>query len=142
MKINILFNKYLCNLFHVPRIVMCELYIVLLMKLRKMVFLFFINLTPTSFFRFFFIIVLGVYYGICKSSYNISNVSYLNSLLHNSLLYLLPPFQPVLFFHLLARVHNICIVLPSTPFPHFLPPPLGTNPHRAGLVLPSCSQIL
>jgi hypothetical protein len=35
--------------------------------------------TITKFIFFTFIVVLGVLYGIYKSSYNISNISYLNS---------------------------------------------------------------
>jgi hypothetical protein len=41
-------------------------------------------LLPTYFLFLFFIVELGVYCGIYRSSYNTSNISYLNSPLHHS----------------------------------------------------------
>jgi hypothetical protein len=87
------------------------------------------------FFSFLFFLLLcwvGVHCGIYKSSYSISNISYLNSS---------PPsfsFIPYLIisrsfkgYHFSIYIHVYTLFAPyspSTPFPHLLSPPTSTNP--------------
>jgi hypothetical protein len=75
------------------------------------------------FFAHFFIVVLGrVHCDIYKSSYSISNISYLNADLHGFILAptlsFLEWFQQVSFFHLHTCVHSISTVFT---LPHAVP---------------------
>jgi hypothetical protein len=81
----------------------------------------------------FIVVRVGVHCGIYKNSYNVSNISYLNSLsLPFSFISSHPipgTFSTGTIFHLHTCLHSICTIftLPS-PFPH-LPPLTGTNLH-------------
>jgi hypothetical protein len=79
------------------------------------------RLSGTTFLCLFFI-VLGVHCGIYKSSYNKSNISYLNSPPPSFSFTLFPPFlqsfQQVSLFHLHACIHSTCTIFTRLhPFP-------------------------
>jgi hypothetical protein len=109
-----------------------------------------------SFFFFFFPLLwcwVGVHCGIYKGSWNVSDISYLNSP-PPPLSFILPPwflerFQQVSFSHLRTRGHIFCTVftlLPMSLPPCHLPPihkcQLPLPPPQGIAVLPSCFLIL
>jgi hypothetical protein len=79
-----------------------------------------------------YLCLIGVHCGIYKCSYNISNMSYLNSPcppFFISLPPLLEKFQQISFFCLHTCIHTVCAIftLPC-PFPAFSPFPLLPTP--------------
>jgi hypothetical protein len=100
-----------------------------MMVLFQLLLLLILRLLIPDIFIFIYFLLLcwvGVYYGMYKSSYNISNVLYFNSLPwpfsfipfpHSQFL---ERFQQVSFFHLQTCVHSICTICT-------LPHPLSTS---------------
>jgi hypothetical protein len=86
---------------------------------------------------------VGVHSGINKSSYNISNISYLNSPLPPLFFIAPPPIPQIVSTGLIFQFTCICTqyldyIYPLTPFSHLLPPlPTGTNSLRQDLFHPS-----
>jgi hypothetical protein len=96
-----------------------------------------------SFFLIFFLCWVGVHCGIYKTSYNVSNISHLNSPPPPFSFYpLLPPFleyfQQVSLFHLPICVHSICTIF-TLPHPFPISSSLQLVPTTPGR---TCSALL
>jgi hypothetical protein len=99
----------------------------------------------TAVLLFLFLILLlcwvGVHCGIYKDSYNISNISHLNSPSPPFSFISPPPSQEIvskdIFFSIYIHVYTVFAPnSPSQPFPYRRPPHTGINPPRQDLFLP------
>jgi hypothetical protein len=115
---------------------MCELYIVLLMKLRKMVFLFFINLTPTSFFRFFLLLCWGYIMVFAKV---LTIYQMYRTWIHSSIILFYTSFPHFSQYYFSTYLH-VCTIFvsyyPPHPFPIFSLLPLVPTPTGQDLFCP------
>jgi hypothetical protein len=94
------------------------------------------GLRVMPFFFFLLLLCVGVHCGIYKSFYNISNISYLNSLLYcsslsSSLLFSGIVSIGIIFLFILMCTQYLHYIHSPTPFPH-----LHSPPHTQDLLCP------